>query len=29
LVRWFQTRTLWPFGIYCILAGTACTIYFS
>jgi len=29
LVRWFKTRTLWPFGIYCILAGTACTIYFS
>jgi undecaprenyl-diphosphatase len=29
LVRWFKTRTLWPFGIYCILAGTACTIYFA
>lgn len=29
LVRWFQTRTLWPFGIYCILAGVACTVYFS
>jgi undecaprenyl-diphosphatase len=29
LVRWFKTRTLWPFGIYCILAGLACTIYFS
>ena len=29
LVRWFLTRTLWPFGIYCILAGTACTAYFA
>lgn len=29
LVRWFRTRTLWPFGIYCLLAGTACTIYFA
>jgi undecaprenyl-diphosphatase len=29
LVRWFQTKTLWPFGVYCILAGVACTIYFS
>jgi undecaprenyl-diphosphatase len=29
LVHWFKTRTLWPFGIYCILAGTACTIYFA
>jgi undecaprenyl-diphosphatase len=29
LVRWFQTKTLWGFGIYCILAGTACTIYFA
>ena len=29
LVRWFRTRTLWPFGIYCIAAGTACTIYFA
>jgi undecaprenyl-diphosphatase len=29
LVRWFRTKTLWPFGIYCILAGVACTIYFS
>jgi undecaprenyl-diphosphatase len=22
-VRWFETRTLWPFGVYCILAGAA------
>jgi len=29
LVRWFQTRTLWPFGIYCLLAGGACTVYFG
>ncbi len=29
LVRWFQTRTLWPFGVYCLLAGVACTIYFA
>jgi undecaprenyl-diphosphatase len=29
LVRYFQTKTLWPFGVYCLLAGTACAIYFS
>jgi undecaprenyl-diphosphatase len=29
LVRWFKTRTLWPFGLYCVLAGVACTIYFA
>lgn len=29
LVRWFRTKTLWPFGIYCILAGVACTAYFA
>lgn len=29
LVRYFRTKTLWPFGIYCLLAGTACAIYFS
>jgi undecaprenyl-diphosphatase len=29
LVRWFRTRTLWPFGIYCVAAGLACTIYFA
>ena len=29
LVRWFRTRTLWPFGIYCVAAGTACAIYFA
>ena len=29
LVRYFRTKTLWPFGVYCLLAGTACTIYFA
>ncbi len=29
LVRWFRTRTLWPFGVYCLLAGVACIIYFG
>jgi undecaprenyl-diphosphatase len=29
LVRWFRTKTLWPFGIYCVLAGAACTVYFA
>jgi undecaprenyl-diphosphatase len=29
LVRWFQTKTLWPFGAYCLLAGIASTIYFA
>jgi undecaprenyl-diphosphatase len=29
LVRWFRSRTLWPFGIYCLLAGGACTVYFG
>ena len=28
LVRYFRTKTLWPFGVYCLLAGTACAIYF-
>jgi undecaprenyl-diphosphatase len=27
LVRYFQTRTLTPFAIYCVAAGLACTIY--
>ncbi len=27
LVRWFQTRTLTPFAIYCLLFGTAMIIY--
>jgi len=29
LVRWFRTRTLWPFGIYCVVAGSACIAYFA
>jgi len=27
LVRYFQTRTLTPFGIYCIIAGLASIAY--
>jgi undecaprenyl-diphosphatase len=29
LVKYFQTRTLTPFAIYCLLAGIACTIRFA
>jgi len=29
LIRWFQTRTLWPFAIYCLVVGFAFTIYYS
>ena len=29
LVRFFRTQTLWPFGIYCIVAGVACMIHFA
>jgi undecaprenyl-diphosphatase len=29
LTRYFQTRTLTPFAIYCLLAGTACIIRFA
>jgi len=29
LVRFFETKTLWPFGIYCIAAGIACMIAFA
>jgi hypothetical protein len=28
-VRFFQTRTLTPFGIYCLVFGIFCTIYFA
>jgi undecaprenyl-diphosphatase len=28
LMRYFETRTLIPFAIYCFVAGTACAIYF-
>jgi undecaprenyl-diphosphatase len=27
LTRWFKTRTLTPFGIYCVVFGTAMVIY--
>jgi undecaprenyl-diphosphatase len=27
LMKYFQTRTLTPFAIYCVAAGIACTIY--
>jgi undecaprenyl-diphosphatase len=29
LTRWFQTRTLTPFAIYCLVAGAACIIRFA
>jgi undecaprenyl-diphosphatase len=29
LLRWFETRTLWPFSIYCLVVGTSCAIYFA
>ncbi len=29
LVRYFQTRTLTPFAIYCLVAGAACTVRFA
>ncbi len=29
LVRFFQTRTLWPFGVYCIVAGAISIIRFA
>ncbi|HKD95556.1 MAG TPA: undecaprenyl-diphosphate phosphatase [Gaiellaceae bacterium] len=29
LMRYFETRTLIPFAIYCLCAGVACTIYFA
>jgi len=29
LVKWFQTKTLWPFGVYSLVVGIACTIYFA
>jgi len=27
LVRYLRTRTLYPFGIYCVVAGLACVVY--
>jgi undecaprenyl-diphosphatase len=29
LMRFFETRTLIPFAVYCLLAGAGCTIYFA
>jgi len=29
LMRFFETRTLIPFAVYCIAAGAACAIYFA
>jgi undecaprenyl-diphosphatase len=29
LTRWFETRTLTPFAIYCLLVGAACIIRFA
>ncbi len=29
LIRWFETRTLTPFAIYCLVAGILCIIRFS
>ena len=29
LMRYFETRTLIPFAIYCLCAGVACAIYFA
>jgi undecaprenyl-diphosphatase len=28
LMRFFETKTLWPFGIYCIVFGAFCTVAF-
>jgi hypothetical protein len=28
-VRYFETRTLTPFGIYCLVFGIFCMIYFA
>jgi undecaprenyl-diphosphatase len=29
LLRWFQTRTLWPFAIYCLAAGAISILRFA
>jgi undecaprenyl-diphosphatase len=28
LMRFFETNTLMPFAVYCLVAGAACTVYF-
>jgi undecaprenyl-diphosphatase len=29
LVKFFRSQTLWPFGLYCLVAGVACMIRFA
>ncbi len=29
LIKWFRTRTLWPFSIYCLAVGSSAAIYFA
>jgi len=29
LVKWFQTRTLWPFGVYSLVVGVLCIFRFA
>jgi undecaprenyl-diphosphatase len=29
LIRWFETRSMRPFAIYCIVAGLGCVTWFS
>lgn len=29
LTRWFTTKTLWPFGVYCLVAGISFWAYFG
>jgi undecaprenyl-diphosphatase len=29
LTKWFATKTLRPFGIYCLIAGLLCVIRFA
>jgi undecaprenyl-diphosphatase len=29
LTKWFATKTLRPFGIYCLLAGVICVVRFA
>ncbi len=29
LTRYFKTRTLWPFGLYCVVAGTFFIVRFA
>ena len=29
LLRFFETKTLWPFGVYCVAAGGLCILHFA